>query len=481
MSQNKTKWDARLESLETQVRAGELDSVRQFLLSPELHSVPRPFASRLANIARRAQRPSLSLKILQPLVRPKVKGLTQPNRDERLEYAYALQKVGAKNDAFRLLSELSQDHAKAHLALAFHYMQQWDYRSALSHLERLLGAPNLPAYDHTVTQVNRLACLVALEDANAEHLYPELERDVAKAGSQILKANIMEIMAQYWIDRRAFRRARDLLSAARTLIAGPEDVYRMLIEKWLVVADAMENNRPEELERFREKALALKHWETLRDLDYVRAKMDPSSSWAEWVYFGTPHAGFRERLQSVRIFPESCWIARDSQIRVKWDPWFVPQSEGEIVHRFVVSLLSDFYRPARVGEIFSSLFPDQYFDVEVSPNRIHQIASRARAWLTEREIPVRLEEEAGSYSLRWDAGLAIFARKATLKFTKVEFLFGRYREARPLALSSRDWAEKLGFHPEKCKRLLREASAAGFLVVQKKGPYSKYVLGPWAA
>ncbi len=480
MSQNRTRWDLRLEQLERHLRGGEFEAVRNALMAPDISRVPRGSCARLANLARRAQRPSLSLKLLQPIVRPKVKGIVVADREELLEYAYALQKVGAKTESFHILETLAPDYDKAHLALAFHHIFEWDYARALGHLEQLLGSPRITPYEAVVADVNRLACLVALKDERAETLFTDLERRIPIAGSSLLHGNILEIMAQQRLEARRVGEARVLLARAQQLMPEADDIYRMLMEKWSVIADAIESGRPDRIHEFRGRALTLQHWETLRDLDFALARLDPSSRWADWVYYGTPFSGFRRRLEDSRIFSETAWVSRHASPSEKWDPWFAPGGGGggELMHRFVVLLLRDFYRPARIGEIFSHLFPDQYFDIEVSPNRIHQIASRARAWLEENQVPARLEEVSGSYCLRGEESLAILARKAQIRYTKVEFLFERYREGRPVAMSSREWADVLGFSCEKVKRLLREANSAGLVTVERKGPYSRYILKP---
>lgn len=481
MSQNRTRWEARLDQLETQLRAGRLEAARRALMAPDIAKVPRSLVARLANLARRAQRPALSLRLLQPLVRPLVAAPQALEDDLLLEYAYALQKVGARHQSLDILQGLTSSCPKSHLAIAFHYFFEWDYKSALLHLERIVDDSTLSTYERLVVEVNRLACLVALKDESAENVFCRLEPLMSFEGSAILAANVLEIMAQSRLGTDRIAEAREFLRRAKSLLPDSENIYRLLIEKWEIVADSLETGETEGLLRFRQRALALKHWETLRDLDYVLAKRDPSGRWAEWVYYGTPYEGFRRKLAGLRIFPEQSWVSRDESPNLKWDPWFPQGGEGDLMHRFVASLVNDFYRPFRIGEIFSNLFPDQYFDIEVSPNRVHQIASRARAWLEENRVPARLEEDGGSYSLRWRDNVALLARSASIRYTKVEFLFERFRDHRPVALSAREWAVRLGFSPEKVKRLLREARATGLVDVERKGPYSRYVLKPVAA
>ncbi len=475
MSQNRTDWESLIHELELQIRSGQFDQVRAQLTGPSILNCPRSHAARLSNLARRAQRPTISLKLLQPYVRPTVKGHREASPEERLEYAYALQRLGAKNEAVTMLRGLSAFN-KAHLALAFHHISEWDYQLALESLDQFLGGKDLSPYEEVVAQVNRLACMVALADHAAEKQFVAVEKKITGGKSSLLHANVLEIMAQYWTGQGNFAQSRRMLEQAQELMRDQEDVHRLFIEKWTVIAQALESRQPEPLLGLRARAMKLSHWETLRDLDFYQSLIDPGCRWSEWVYFGTPFRHFRGRLEKLKNFPEETWISRNGKPQSKWDPWFPKTGHGELVHRFLAFLTRDFYRPARIAEIFSSLFPDQFYDIEVSPNRIHQVAKRARGFLKGEGIPARLLESDGAYSLRWPDDMAMHVRKAQVRFTKAEFLFDRFRQIEPLTLTSKEWAEKLGFTAEKTKRILKEGAEAGLIEVLLKGQYSKFVL-----
>jgi len=479
VSQNKTDWEGLLHDLELRIRSGGFDHVRRQLLNPRIFKCPRSIKARLSNLARRAQRPGVSLRLLHPLVHPKVKGHGQASDEEKLEYAYALQRLGAKHESFAMLESL-RHFGKAHLALAFHHIAQWDYRLALGSLDSFLGGKSLTPYDELVAQVNRLACMVALGEREAETLYSEISGKVFSGKSLLLQGNVLEIMAQHWTGLGNFKESRCLLKQAEKLMAEQEDVHRLFVEKWTVIGAALEERDPAGLMHLRPRALKLGHWETLRDLDFYQSMLEPEGLWAPYVYFGTPFAHFRRRLEKLRDFPEETWVARVRAPQAQWDPWHSPGAHGELVHRFLALLTRDFYRPARIAELFSALFPEQHFDIGVSPNRIHQLASRARDLLKQESVPARLLEEGGAYSLRWPEQLALRVRKRMIGYTKAEFTFGRYRSGVPLALTAAEWSERLGFKLEKAKRLLKEAADEGLVEVRRKGQYSSYILKPGA-
>lgn len=476
MTQSKTTWDSLIQTLEDNVRAGRLDQVRSALMAPEILKAPRPYVARLSNIARRAHFSRLSLRLLRPYYHPKFPTSKEATSAELLEYASALQIIGATHESIRILERLSERHPQAQWALAMHHMSEWDYAAAQDRLEAIHGHRDLSPYDHRHIDVKRLKCLVDMENEGAEQVFHRLMPDLLKNNFYVLAANVLEIMAQHWVQMGAFARARELLSEAHNLLLDKEGMHRLFIEKWQVIADAMESRNPTGLDRLRQRALQFSHWETLRDLDYFRSIVEPAGPWAEWVYFGTPYPRFRARLERFRIFPEASWVCLHNTEETRWDPWFPAAAQGELAHRFVSFLARDYYRPALIGEIFFALFPDQYFDIEVSPNRVHQIAHRARAWMKAEGIPARLEEKGGSYRLHRDSSLALMGRKNLIRYTKTEFIFDRFREKQEVALSLKEWAERLGFDHLKAKRLLKTAQSSGLVRVLKHGQYSKYVL-----
>lgn len=476
MSQEKNHWDEWTRQLEEEIRAGHTHQVRKALMAPNINKAPRSYIIRLSNLARRVQFPALSLRLLRPYVHPVVKSRGEATPEERLEYAYALQRIGAKSESVRILEKLTRQNDRAYLAFAFHFMSDWDQSSALFCLENFLASSQIQPYERSVGEVNRLACLVSLEDERAEDLFTQLRKDLRAQNFSLLAANILEIMAQYWIRAGDFTQARGLLSEAKGVAHDIGGIYSLFIDKWSVIADALEARNPDGLERLRARALAASHWETLRDLDYFRSVLNPHDRWSSWVYFGTPYVGFRDKLEKLRSFPETAWVCRQPQGSKFWDPWFANSAEAEISHRFVAFLARDFYRPARVGEIFSALFPDQHFDIDASPDRVYQIVRRARQWVQEEGLPLRIDEYAGSYRLHRASELALLGRKNFVRFTKTEFVFDRFHHSQTQSLRLEEWAERLKCGPKKAKNLLQDAKAAGLIQVERRGPHSRYML-----
>ena len=74
---------------------------------------------------------------------------------------------------------------------------------------------------------------------------------------------------------------------------------------------------------------------------------------------------------------------------------------GFLLHRLLHLLTEDLYQPLTLGKIFSRLFNGEYFDPNSSPDRVHQVVKRLRAWLRSEKIPLDIQEAGGFYRLTW--------------------------------------------------------------------------------
>jgi hypothetical protein len=70
------------------------------------------------------------------------------------------------------------------------------------------------------------------------------------------------------------------------------------------------------------------------------------------------------------------------------------------LHRLMFLLCRDFYQPLSVVGAFSKLFPDEYFNPNTSPNRVHQFIRRLSNYFRKQGVAFKIDEMTGSYRLR---------------------------------------------------------------------------------
>lgn len=407
---------------------------------------------------------SAGLKALKPFVRPVMKREVVASAAERTEYALALRHLGAQREAEMLLSAPDlESFPQAVLARGFVKMHQWNYLAALSHIEHYLTIKEIGDYERFVARVNQLACFNFLGRPEFASSFHDLKAELAGAGHSLLLANALEIFAQHLASQEAWGESRATLLEAKALIDAESGRSSLYIDKWLSLQKAFERKSAADILVFREKALALRDWETLRDLDYNLAKLEPNSFWAEQVYFGSPYPSFRARVLSIRPFASESWLSIGKNPSVKLDPWFPPQIEDSLTHRFLVCMLTDLYKPQTIGSLFSGLYLNEYFDLDIASKRIRQLMKRLRKWLAANELPLNLISDRGLYSLRMGPGVSVLMRDRALEVDSARFYLSRYQKSESQTLSSDQWAKVIGLSKVNTLKKLREGEAAGLV------------------
>ncbi|MGE4131044.1 MAG: hypothetical protein AB7F86_05365 [Bdellovibrionales bacterium] len=472
-------WKKILVEYDRLLREGQGDHLRQKLTKIRLSTVPRPLLAEFARLFRRSNLWEQSLNVLKPIVYPKVKGGDSATPSERVEYVMALRRAGAFQEGFRILKHASlKENVRADLARAQLHMVQWDYEWALPLLTSVITRLDPTDYETQVARVNRLACMSFVGDAHFGNEYADLQRLLRESSSFLLLANVEEIAAHRLISDGDFDDAFARLKSAARLIQDDGGPYIGLIEKWMNIGKAVKKKSVKDLLDYRAFALKRADWETLRHLDFFVTRLQPDSIWADRVYYGTPYASFRAKLEGLRSFSDTGWICHSETSSLEFDPWFPGRDEGEYLHRLLVLLLNDWYRPLSMGGLFDGLYPGEHFDLGHSALRIRQHLLRLKKWLGKYQVPLRLFQAQGQYGLRTLVKAKIVCRKRSLSMDKSGFFFGRYVGQVKEDQDSADWQKLLGLTNRQTLYLLNQGISDGWISKVQNGRYANYRLTP---
>ncbi len=403
------EYGAWLKKADLDLREGRGSQIAEKLQPLKREAIPRRWRAPVARICWRAGLFAEGLKILTPIIYPVHKGEAPATEKEIAEYAVLLLKNGSTREASRWFDQLPLGtDSEVYLFKAFCQMAEWNYVPAAANLQLYLeSSPS--EYQSLVASVNMAACLVASAEYDAA--LELLNKNIAAAQQQAahrLLGNSLELRAQVRIYRGEWSEAREDLESSSSLLLQDRSNDLLYVKKWQAILTAMQTGSLEAVDSVRIEARKRMHWESLRDLDRfrLRAKFDPALF--DYLLFGTPFSPFRERVlrELNRPAPEKTyrWGAAEGPV--------IHVATGEItgdvdrgggmerqVLNVLVALSRDFYRPARVGELFSALCPDQHFDIFTSHNRIAKILSRARQEFRQLDLPITIENQNGAHRL----------------------------------------------------------------------------------
>lgn len=366
----------------------------------------------------------------------------------------------------------------------FCFVSTWDYVRAAGRFETYLNSP-ADEYSKLVARVNLAASYLALErSCDAIALLDETISKAAALGADRLTGNCLEIRGQARLFRGEIADARADLDRAMSIFRENQIYDRLLVEKWYAWIEACEHNSVAPLMIFRRKAERHRHWETVREADFLALKIRTDQSRFDHLYFGTPMTSYRDRILrqlSGQAAPSYLWGDDSGMILDLATGRLNTSAElnsGKMIHRLISALVKDFYAPSNLGALFSELYPDAYFDAYTSPLRIRQLMSRARRWMRSHRIPLSIVHDSGFYRLIARAGFGIVITRdhsqVDAEATKWEDLKRQLRAGQ--TFSSEDACQLTGLSRSSFHRLAKWALSRGKIKRSGKGRAVRYIL-----
>ncbi len=411
------------DQFESAIRLGEVSSVRNEIEKIKSTDIPRHLVFIFGDIARRVRSENWGLRLLRPIVRAEKNLVLSAaiSESELCIYAGLLIKASALQEAQVILLQLKPT-VNALTFLSQICIMQWNYDESSKYLKKIIAHKETNLYQKATAQINLAAALVMLEKfTQAQKLLSEIIKICEQEKWQLLYGNALEISAQLAVIQGNWDLSRQLLLEAESR-AGQHNHYLIFIEKWRALSHLFQAPISSEqaevavkkIEALREKAKILRTWETVRDFDYHTALHLKDKNVLFNVYFGTPHLAYKKRIEkSLKQFqikiPDEYFrkfspepsnrvldLARGTE---ESRASFQPLKPGQMLHRLLNILALDFYKPIGIGELFSKLFPGEYFHPDVSHDRVSQAVKLLRKWFSENEIPLDIKVEDSRYSL----------------------------------------------------------------------------------
>lgn len=473
------------EKCEEWLRSGQPGRVARALARINSQKLERPLRLDFAQLARRSGAFAAGLRFLAPIVRPSARGgSVDPTPAEIAEYGALLQKIGSPSEALKTLESLSEAMApEALLYRSFCHFSRWEYSKAVPLLERYVMNPVLSEYQKVIGRVNLASSYVVLRRWDqAESTLNELIRETREKGYHRLEANSHELLAQVFIQNSSWDRGSAELDEAERILKGEGTWDVLFVEKWRSILVALRSGETGPLQGFRGQALEKRHWESVRESDLYLLKAGGDERLFRRLYMGTPYAEYRERIRAVTEgkfeVPGEILLGTEGPVLELSDGTLNGEMvlrPGQKVHQMLLTLFSDSYRPWRMASLFSEVFFDQHFDVQSSPDRLHQILRRAREILESRGLPVRITEDHGNYHYLLEPGVRVLlSSREKPRAIEEHHLTRVFEILGDGEFAAREARRVLGLPLTTFHRVLEYGLSRGFLEKIGSGPRTRY-------
>ncbi|MCB0405636.1 MAG: hypothetical protein KDD51_12705 [Bdellovibrionales bacterium] len=484
----------KLSEIDEALRTGQTASARKLLDAVLKGNIPRQFRWKVAALCRRSGVSEKAARLLHPYVRGSSARQAAPSPNELVEYAGALERLGALNESVRLLKSINgEHHPRALLYFAYCEIAQWNYGGAIPKLEQFLRNDLPTPYDKLVAAVNLAAALV-YERRLGEGLEKcqQLIEHAKQVTSNRLRANLHEIRAQALLWEKKWEAAQKELETARELLCSENHDY-LYVMKWQALIRCYRN--PEDTAAFLElrkvRAIAQKKpdYETVRDCDRHESFLKKDVDLFIHLYFGTPHPALRQRLleeSSPASIPSTYdWTLQPGKGAAICDLSLADPSlsaglkAGQLTYKLMRALSSDFYRPVSTTEIHNLLHPDDYFNPETTPLRVYQTISAARKWIVSSSLPFEIHEHQGSYEFRTHGPLVLRCPNPDANQDENSVFVRQLKERWGVTpFTTKEVSSFLKISPRLAVLRLRTACDSGLLSQEGQGRSTKYRASP---
>ena len=410
------------------IRQGNLAPARRLL--DQIHPNELPVLD-FARFYRRLGLFSKGLQILRPLLFLNEEVRKDAPREVLIEYAAHLSQLGLTREAKLHLAPLFGGTSyEQELANAFIHIKEWNFSAAKKHLFQALSASHND-YEEKVANSNILNCLlgefnfkeaISFGEALINSLDSEKNRLLLGWAELGVAQAHFHLHAEKSFDHYLQRSLKHL------------DLDTLAVTQWITLGECAFRPTPRALRKLaalHDHAIQLGDWETLRDLTLYHFHLNRDSKTLEKLWWGSSTDFHQKRIEfwlKKTIEPKQLiWNAKEMtgitlQTKVtKKKPKTLNLDDaphafklGQIPHRLLLAVTSDWFKPQTVPELFNHLFPERHYHPVHSPDLVYQAVRRLNAHFKQKQISLELISKQHRYFLH-ATGSTLFKKEIQLE------------------------------------------------------------------
>lgn len=481
-----------LKEIDLLIQGARGNEARERLKALYAKGIPFGMELAVARLARRAYLPEIGIKLLHALIRPTSRLKREPTDADRIEYAACLFRIGACWEADELLKKIDSSlNPEVLFFQAAIQIRSWHYEEAIPILRKYLAHPKLENYQRIVGKINLSLCLLHIKKfREAKSLLGEITEEASAQKLELIYANSIRMLGNLELARKEYESALEYFNKAETLLKGATGLDLFFSKKWIAITkyllDPKNRTNRANLEKIRDEAQEIKHWESLRDIDFHKAVVEQKEELFEYLYFGTPLIPFQTRVKEEwkpKAVPNSYnrRMGPDKGKPVQID-FFNGSGKkgkdglkaGQAMHRLYVTLCQDFYRPYSVPELYEKIFPGEYFSPETSELRVHQVILRLRRWFEDSKLPLEIIGDKGEYLLQATKPCDVTIRLFEGTEDKNDYRLNLMREKLGADFTLNEVADLFKMTRRGASEIVRVAVESGKLIREGKAKRTRY-------
>ena len=418
-----------IESVEDHLFTGLLKQARCELLALlDRRKLDREIYWELASLARLADMPDRGVKLLFRVVRPPLGRRSDASELEQAIYAQCLNEIGSTGEAFQLLEGLNAKKLpRVLLYRSLCLINRNDWGGTIPLLSSLSTHPAALSYEKVTARVWLAGALVHGfgNMHRARKLLAEALREATPDFGRVLHKHAKRFLIESLVaDENWHKVEQELENLAKISQEDDDPYFSIFVRHQHSIVEYAKHGKPRKLDvslrNVSRDYQRLHYWEDARACELGRATRLGDTESLRRLYVGTPFPHFRTKIRALLTDDELPTTTFNWPLGVSMSSThFVDIADGSssfsafklargtMLQRLLEILTIDLYRPQRVTELHERLHPGEYFNPASSPDRVHQLLKRLRAWIRQARLPLEIFEYEGMYELRATISLSL--------------------------------------------------------------------------
>lgn len=406
----------KLDKIENLIRSGKLVEARKLIkgISPkEIYAADLVY---YCSLLRRIRLSALGAKALQPMIYPKSRDVVVATNEEKLEYAACLTALGALAEAERILDTVNTElHPITLIRKAFINISKWNYDESNKLLNQYIVHKKADPYTILVAQVNLLQGLIIMEElVEAEELVKYLIETLLEKKNVFLLVAVYEFASELCRLQNKLQQGLNYINLGKKVLVSTQSVDFFLLEKQELLLTAYLNFSPllqNDFKRLILKAKKIKHYESVRDLNFHQAIVFRDNQLIHKVYWGSSSEYYKKRIfnycQKYKMELDCnvyryghnvgiCFNVNSYEMTGAKTGLKPQQALSKLLH----VLVSERYRPLSLYDLFNRIYSHEVYISGYSDDKIYQLIQRFKNFLRLAGLKIRLINNRGFYFLK---------------------------------------------------------------------------------
>jgi hypothetical protein len=232
--------------------------------------------------------------------------------------------------------------------------------------------------------------------------------------------------------------------------------------------------------QFKINANKLKHWESIRMIDYFTAHFCQDERLLTHVYYATPYPSLKTKFmqENTDLYIPNQYLLKKDHHQGVLDlvSGSINNQElfktGQLMHRLLQSMFRDLYGKNTTAQLFNLIYPEERYNPLSSPIKVYQLIKRFNQFCEKKQIYMKIRASNKYYEIESNYQIQLKDHGHHQIINQPDYILNQipYKE-----FNSQDIAITFKLNKRKSQRIIKELLLTNKIKKLRKGRNIYYI------